>query len=489
MRKRKRAETHTVQCFKYRAYILDQESNHMLPEAVYAVARKMQDVWNTIAQHNADAYVAWKVGKKEDEKPGKDFYKANDEWATQYVKDAALPDELGTKILDRLHATFKRMKTGGGAPKPHYRMETFSLHHRYTGGGMAISKLGGLRAERFRVVLPESNVYMTNARAARRARTVPASFRVGSTSVNLALNMHRSLPANGFIKSVALCGKKPSRTLEWEFYIVLSVEIEKPQRKTGARTIAIDVGWRKLEDSLRVAFTYDGSTHRQLTLPLKFVSKGLGKVSLDRLSNIKNVRDTLLEGTKRKLVGMGITLPAQARNGALIRLLRDPEQPENVRIFLESWKKDNDYYLRLERLVENKLMSHRDHIYKNFAHEIAQHYDKVHIEKIDLKSMWAVEATRDDPALKAAAERRKLAACGYLLSYIKQAVAKAGGEISEIPAEHTTDVCAVCGADFYSEGELVGRCSNGHQRDQDLNAAENLFHANMGLSEAASTSA
>lgn len=80
----------------------------MLPEAVYAVARKMQDVWNNIAQHNADAYVAWKVGKKEDEKPGKDFYKANDEWATQYVKDAALPDELGTKILDRLHATFKR---------------------------------------------------------------------------------------------------------------------------------------------------------------------------------------------------------------------------------------------------------------------------------------------------------------------------------------------------------------------------------------------
>jgi hypothetical protein len=505
MRERKRQETHGQMAYKFRAYVTGTDASHgqMLPPAIYTVAKNMENCWSDIANHNEQEYGAWKaahvgadgklpinIKSKTPIKPPKEFYAASEAWAIERIEQAQLPDELGTTILDRLHTTYKMMKRGGGPPKPKRRMDRFALHHRYTGGGMPVANLGGQRAERFRVLLPSGTAYqpwgrVKNPRDRRRERTVKAWFRVGDQPIQLRVVMHRPLSVEDcFVKRVYLTGEKPSVAMPWVYYLVILIELPKPiVKNTNAATVGIDVGWRKLDDErLRVAVGYDGHSHPELVLPLTFQARGLGEVSLDRISKVKTLRDNSLEATKDKLRTLLNPLPpgfAQMRNGGLLRLLRlmqqnEPDSP--VIGMLENWKTDNDRYLRLERVLENKLMAHRDKMYEKWALvEIATKYGVVKIEKMNQQEMWDAEANKKDPALRAAAERRKYASCGALLAYIRRTVKRVGGEIVEVPAEHTTDICSECGALFEAGSEIIGRCTRGHEKDQDWNAAENIY--------------
>ena len=79
----------------------------MLPEPVYALARRMQDCWTDMALHNQQAYDEWREGhpapappaglegealekwRRENwPKPPKPFYVGNQEWAKGRVGQA-----------------------------------------------------------------------------------------------------------------------------------------------------------------------------------------------------------------------------------------------------------------------------------------------------------------------------------------------------------------------------------------------------------------
>ena len=498
-RKRKRKETHDVTVRKYRAWF-DEGDGTRLPEPVYALARRMQDCWTDIALHNQQAYDEWRKAhpapappaglegqalekwRKENwPKPPKDFYAANQAWAEGRVKQAGLPDELGQTILDRLSATFKRMRKGGGPPKPHRRLEKFALHHRYRGGGLPVHKLDGGRSKRFRILLPPPEAYRPqrgakNPRELRRQRACPAWFRVDGVPVRLNVMVHRPLPEGDvYVKRVALVGRKSSVALPWEVYLVFTLEVpfEKEALAPLGTQCGIDVGWRKLDDGrMRVAVLHDGQpTPEELVMPLRLHDRKLGEVSLDRMANIQRCRDGLLERTKAAVAAMLGPMPAgwaQMRNGGLIRLMRDEGTPAEAVALLEAWKKDSDRYLRMERMLEDHMRRHYEWRYRNWAKDVAARYRTVCIKKMDQKEMWAVEKTKDAPALKASAERRKLAACGSLLAMVKHAVRKACGNLVEVEAAHTTDTCSACGSRFEAGAGLMGRCEQGHMHGPGL---------------------
>jgi len=504
-RERKRKETHDVRPRKYRAWFAEGDETR-LPEPVYSLARRMQDCWTDIALHSQQAYDEWRKAhpapappaglegealqkwRKENwPKPPKPFYAGNQTWAENRVGQANLPDELGQTILDRLSVTFKNMGRGGGPPKPRRRLDKFAFHHRYTSGGLPVHRLGGERGERFRILLPPPQAYqpqrgIKNPHELRRQRACPAWFRVDGVPVRLNVMMHRPLPeGDAYVKRVALVGKKSSAAMPWEVHVVLTLEVpfEKEAQAPAGTQCGVDVGWRKLDDDrMRIAVLYNGQpTPEELIMPLRIFDRKLGEVSLERLANLKRCRDGLLERTKPAVAAMLGPLPAgwaQMRNGGLIRLMRDEGTPAEAVVVLEAWKQDNDRYLRTERMVEGHLRRHYEWRCRNWAKDVAARHRTVRIEKLNLREMWEMERVKKNPALRASAERRKLAACGSLLAMIKHAVSKARGELAEVKAARTTHTCSVCGAHFEVGPGIMGRCGRGHEMDQDWNAARNI---------------
>jgi len=60
----------------------------------------------------------------------------------------------------------------------------------------------------------------------------------------------------------------------------------------------------------------------------------------------------------------------------------------------------------------------------------------------------------------------------------KNAAAKTGTKLVGVAAKDTTTRCSICGATVQDDlRKLVVRCSNGHEFDQDQNAARNLAFA------------
>jgi hypothetical protein len=510
-RERKRKETHDVRPHKYRAWFAEGDGTK-LPQPVYALARRMQDCWTDIALHNQQAYDEWrkehpapaepaglegealvKWRKENSPKPPKPFYAGNQEWVEGRVKQASLPDELGEAILDRFSVTLRNMRNGGGPPKPHRCLDKFALYHRYTSGGLPVHRLGGERSQRFRILLPSPEAYRPqggakNPRELRRQRTCPAWVRVDGVPVPLNVMMHRPLPeGDAYVKRVALVGKKCSAATPWEVYVVLTLEVpfEKEPQAPAETQCGIDVGWRKLDDNqMRIAVLYDGQPRpEELVMPLRLHDRRLGEVSLERLANLKRCRDGLLERTKTALAAVLSPLPAdwaRMRNGGLVRLIRDGGTPAKAVAVLEAWREDNDRYLRLERMVEGHLRRHYEWRCRNWAKDVAARHGTVRIEKMNLQEMWEAEKVKKAPALKASAERRKLAACGSLLGMLKHTVSKARGALAEVETAYTTNTCSVCGAHFEAGPELTGRCERGHEMDQDWNAARNIYASRAG---------
>jgi len=484
MRKRTKAETHAVKCYKFRAF-LKENNDGLLPTAIYNCAQKQRKVWNDLAIGQATRWQAWKDahppvggpdGKPKFTKPDKTYWQEWESWMRSTVAASDLGWEAESDIIDRFSVVLRRLSKSGGAPKPR-RFDSFSIPHRYSGGGIALDALASERAKRFRIVFSADSAYANNSRESRRERIANAWFGVDGDTVALSVPMHRQIPSNAIIKGIRLVGWKQSPAMRWMVHIVITVEEPKFQTTPCPvpRTVALDVGWRKLENELRVAVAYDGSQHFELRIPLRFTHKALGEVSLDRKRGCQQVKDALLERCKKDLKTVGLDVPTQARNGWLIRFMRESPQHSGLTI-LEKWKRDNDMLQRKVLMLENAMTGRREHLYREFAAKLVNQYDVIKIENLDLPEMNSVEQTKDNYALEQSVERRKLAACGTLIASIKNAAQNRGKRVEEIEAAWTTGTCSDCGGEFEAGAALLGRCKQcQRQQDQDWTAAKNIY--------------
>lgn len=460
----------------------------MLPSAVYNFAKRQQELWNVLAAEQEHRWTEWKNtnapvivnDKPKFKKPDKQWWNDWQGWMRQKVVESNLGWEAESDIIDRF-STVLRHLSKGGSPKIQRRLTSFSIPHRYTGGGVSLNTLESSRAKRFRIKFPPSTAYWKNDRESRRDRVTNAWFQIEDKTVSMSVAVHREIPDDAIVKGVRLCGWKQSPVTGWLCHIVVTVEVpvDVPSMSTG-KEIGIDVGWRKLDDDrLRVAVTYDGLRHKDVVLPLRFVKKhGIGEVSLERKRQCQIIKDNLLEQCKKQLAALGISVPVQARNGYLIRLLRDVATPADAFPILERWKQSNDSLQRKILMLDNAMVGRREHLYRECAASLKQ-YDVIRVENLDLVEMSDLEANKEakragDYALWNSRERRKYAAVSTLIAAIKNV---AGSRFEKVEAAWTTKVCSKCHAEFKTDGgKLDGECVECHRIvDQDWNAAENIF--------------
>lgn len=488
MRKRKRELTHQPIVYKFRAYLSSKPG--LLPDTVYEFAKAQQETWNVLVVEQDRRWTEWQTahpprtvdGTSVFAKPPKEWWAEWDSWMRTRVHESALGWEAEGDMIDRFSAVLRRLGKYGGAPKVQKGLRSFSIPHRYTSGGVPLEKVGSKRAERFRVNFPSSSAYRKNDRDSRRARVVKAQFMVGESTVKMSLVMHREMPPDAIIKGVRLIGWKQSPTLDWAIHVAITAEIRLAQPATGQRIVGIDVGWRMKNGKLRVAVSYDGTEHSELLVCPEFRDKSLGDVSLDRQRSCQQLCDAAIERCKAKLKALGITIPPEARNGFLMRMLRDPNTASDALPTLECWRRDNDALRRKIVLLGNAMTGRRNHRCREWAADIADKYDVIRVETLDLHGMYSLEASteakdRGDYGLWISRERRKLASVGLLISAIENAARMRGKSFEKVGAAGSTILCSKCFGDFKVEGgKLEGKCNCcGRIVDQDWNAAENIF--------------
>lgn len=305
------------------------------------------------------------------------------------------------------------------------------------------------------------------------------------------VHLHRHPPADSRIKWVYLRRTYTGFGPRWIVQFVLDNETEaawaQPDRATEG-VAGLDLGWRKVDGGLRVAFLADGSGATEtIVLSDDHIAMWEHAQSLQAIRdrNFDAIRARLVEwfaraealpvwGGRWKLMSLD-RWKSPNRLAAVVNHWRDHRFPGDPEIFevMEAWRKQDRHLHDWSREEVRKADDKRRHLYRAAAKRVAQRYQTIKIEKLDLTKLRRKAAAADEESGREAKHWMNVAAVGILRQYVREAVAN----VQEVLAVNTTKSCHECGTvnEFDAKANLFFTCRGcGHLWDQDHNAAMNL---------------
>jgi transposase len=317
-------------------------------------------------------------------------------------------------------------------------------------------------------------------------------FRVGSEGRKpvwavFPMTMHRPLPPESRIKWVHLIRERIGT--QYRYSVNFAVEYpSEPVIETGEGTVAIDIGWRLMEDGLRVAYWYDSQGKEgELKLPLRILT------ALQKCDDIRSIRDDNFNKTKAELCGLlpWMELPewfqkdtatlhlwrSTGRLAALALKWRDNRFDGDAEAYetMGAWRKRDKHLLDYEANLRDKTLTHRREIYRVFASELREKYDTVILEAFDLRDIAEQPEPEEGPKEHTGSRTRRPIAA---LSQLRQSIKDSGLRIVEVSPKNTSRRCHVCGHIEVGFTEVQHQCSNcGSVWDRDSNAAINILRS------------
>ena len=306
--------------------------------------------------------------------------------------------------------------------------------------------------------------------------------------------LHRPLPDGAQIQRVTVHVRRIGPRDEWYATFTLRVAPPVPSPLPGA--VAVDVGWRLRPDGqIRVAAVCsDSGEVYEIILPQEIVS------GLARADSLRATRDKNLNAARDALVAQWLAncidgLPAEwrerietlaqwrsaARFAGLAIWWRDHRLVGDDTAFdaLEVWRRQDKHLWLWETSQRTGTLRRRKDCYRVIAAKLADRFGALVLEKDAGLKTFARHAPveSETPENTTARSNRVLAAVSELRECLRNAFTRRGGNVVELPAEHTTTTCSVCGltAAFDAAGSVQHTCANGHRWDQDANAARNLL--------------
>jgi transposase len=490
-----------ITVYKYHAEIIDPPESGGY-QSLWDTAKSMQALWNNLVklhedtrkkvaeslegvvetEHGMIRRVIWQEFKKQ---------------AEILAKTSGLNWECWPEVLDRFEtacrtAKDKPAKDGSpGWPRVHHRLERIAIPHRYTGGGVEIKSLFSDRAKRFSL--------RSNNRLAR------GHFGLDEGRINFNIVLHRPLPENAIIKKVVWLGKRD--VFGWHWSVSITMELPPQSKRTNlGRVAALDVGWRKIGDYLRVGMLVDCDGNSfEFRLPLIASTSKTRRANEHIYNRYKSFDETIpesyyeslnlderiglmVEEVKEKLktslpdnlpdeIRASVAQLTKMRQGGLVRLLRALEAADLAYASqnqIREWLKENDKLRRRKTALDTRLLNRRRWIYGNIANWIANRYDVLIWEGgLNIKQM--IESSDKAHALKLADRYHQWAATSELRLQIKNASAKSGMRIMDGVTAFSSSTCHVCGEQVEKADEMLLRCKNGHSFDRDVNGGRNLL--------------
>jgi hypothetical protein len=402
-----------------------------------------------------------------------------DEWE-DYLKKMrqTAPFHWGNRefLLDTFKAALgKARKEGASLKEQQGRFTRLHFRQPYTSG----IEVGKLFVHDGRVKFREH-----------KKKRIHGSILVGDRHLEMDVAYHRPLPPDGMVKFVDLVGneyckgggqikhgaygfKKPL----WEWYVVFAVEFPPviPVMPEDRETCAIDIGWRKVQNGLRVGLLLSTAGEQvEILLPHHLLNHYEQTISLQ--SDIDTETDTL----KEKLLSFQVSDEAR-------KVLTSPHLSRPKMFYLmklldgdaltlaQAWShKTTRLYFRQRNLLRYCLR-YRDDFYRKLALDICRKYQTVILEDLDLRVLRTKEQRNGKQGLELAEYLGRFANLSFFRRALIEASVKTQTQVQKVEAKGTTSTCHVCGLPIENTGALTLSCPNGHYADQDRNASLNML--------------
>lgn len=361
MRKRKNTST-AIRCYKYRCYPVRD-----IPGPFWECGRLQQKLWSVLAVLRADTFTAgeWTA----------DMWSKWREGSVAQGKASGLNWEVWPDVITRFEAA---MKSAQETRAHGAELENLRVPHRWTGGG---ADIGVLRGRGWRCVIDDGGL-----------------LQFGLSPVDIAsfrMVMHRPLPPKAKMKWAALCGRKvPLRG--WEWHIVFSLELERPEIRQPRGACELRIGWSRVAGGVLVASARDAASGavRNLVLPV------------DAMGNKADRRN-------RKPI-MGYRDLA-----ALSERIKDAEGIERMEL------------RTLHRQIWERWTRRKRDLYRNFAAWLTKEYAEIRWNPLKVKELAEQQAKA--LRLHAADRLRQWASPGDLQLMIKQSADWRRCVLAELP--------------------------------------------------------
>lgn len=331
-----------------------------------------------------------------------------------------------------------------------------------------------------------------NSKLSQKRRYCLLKLRIGSAPENQQIPvwaawpmvMHRPLPPDAVVKSAAVHLRMIGPREEWS--VVITVEFPEPVClvPADAPRVAIDVGWRILDDGILVATCVDDhGGQEKLVLPPKLLSKFQKTEELRsiRATSFNEILSVLLK--HRELVELPTWFPKSLahwtsanRLQGMIQHWKDNRFDGDDEFFAiaEAWRHNDEHLWRWEADEAKSAQRFRREIYRCFASRMSKKYSRVVMEHFVMTKI----VMRPEPGEKnnpiARSNRHKSS-----ISELRDALTQAFyNRKDEVPAANTTATCNWCKSiQVWDQAEhVVHRCTSCNAVwDQDFNACRNLL--------------
>lgn len=332
-----------------------------------------------------------------------------------------------------------------------------------------------------------------------------ASMRIGSHPdrspqwLSIPIVYHREIPEEACIKSVSMT----RRGGKWQLNVTVTMEGKEPRSEGLA--IAVDLGWRLMDDgSVRVGYWIDSAgkqgdvrvSARDLSgfskvYDLRAITDKLRDDFRDSLSAWLKTQE-LPEEWQRETQAMG-----QWRSGdRLARLVRwwaDHRLPGDEETFDAAkgwWRKKHLHLSGWRRNQEAKSRLRVREQYRIFAAQTIPQYATVYIEDFDLRAVAKHPPVESDQIVTASSGYRYMVSPSVFRAALLNVADREGVRVVKLDAAYTTRTCHACGygGEWDQAASLVHRCGGcGAEWDQDANAARNLLQLGVASGGAAAT--
>lgn len=310
--------------------------------------------------------------------------------------------------------------------------------------------------------------------------------------LTLPIRMHRPLPEDALIKSVAITRQGVGPDWRWHVFFCL----ERPNgwrthETLGKGKVAVDLGWRRVPTGLRVAVWRDETEQTgELVLSEHFLW-AMGKVR-----DLESIRDNLWNETiaalrawlktherlPQWLADLTSQLHLWKRKGRLERLYRfwSEHRFKGDQVgfaIVETWNKRDHHLWEWEAHLRDQTLADRREKYRIFADWLTKRYDEIVLEDFDLRKVAELDKGGGE-MWQAARRQRQWASVHQLRLCIESTAKREKVGVTKLKPAYSTVVCAECGSleRWDKAKEIRHTClACGATWDQDQNAATNLL--------------
>ena len=308
--------------------------------------------------------------------------------------------------------------------------------------------------------------------------------------ITARLDMDRPLPAGATIAQSRVVVRRRGPFYKWELQLVLHDDACKKASGDWAPgsggVCAIDVGWRRIGDELRIATVYDGTRTEELRLDAATIRAltSSERIRSDRDVELDSVRELVRRYKDAELAPAWIREAARNchawraawRFSKLHAHWATHRFEGDARDFnrLEAWWwRDRNLWAQESRARDSSL-ARRLQTFREWSKRLARTYETLVLEQFDLREVSRRPREEEGAVNETAMADRVLAAVSELRGALLRAAAVHGGRVALVPAEQSTHTCPDCRAitAFDAAEHLVFTCSGCTKVwDQDASAA------------------